>query len=367
MTGIKFEERKFKSYLHKFYVVLSILHILYCTAILAKSFQEGGDLYQNTIQELISIYIFGLVVHWKSVQSDVMQLIHSLREGLHNYCSFTWSCEVENELIKIKKAISFSEKIVLGNNLKGILACFVFPLLTMLIKDGSNKAEIRIVDSPLEILLATHNLMKPIILPFMTVTLCSFHSSWEVVLIDCVSCLKGELRILADSIVNIDQRAQDMSLSLIRDMRASRWSSAIRPLHSSRGSKPSARTDRNYEKLKEICTMECIKENIRHHQAIIRQASLINKVVCPSIFMYGKLNAFTLAVFVFSIAQLRIRRTFDTWYRSVDIKHALYACNWTRYSPRVVRCVRFMMLRANKPLRLRTVFYPVNMATFVEV
>lgn len=266
MTGNIFDKGRFLFKLYLFYVFFVGLSLVKTLVALTQAVSEGKESLKLIIDLIITCYEIPLIVQFGFVHEDMADLMRCLREGLSDYTSCDISDEREEELERIQIRTRITEKIIINNCLKGLCVFAIYPILYHqdfpLLHHYLSAAFGTFTDS----ILRYSNILVDLV---VGVSICAFHNNWQVIMVSSISCLSGELNILANSIATIDRQAQRTFETLRSDLEAGCWSFYLRPENPRARLRPRQQIKYD-ERMREICLFECLKECIRHHQNIIQ-------------------------------------------------------------------------------------------------
>ncbi|KAG8271135.1 hypothetical protein J6590_069511 [Homalodisca vitripennis] len=305
-TGNFFERRRFLFDIHNFFMFFSALNVMKNLAYLFMAIQEKEEMCKLVLDLLVSIYCFGIIVFFGSKHKEVRELIHGIANGLSAYATYDVWLEDGLKLKKIQGTIYLAENIILINCVKAVSSFMVWPIYSL----WENEVSDPLIELSRQVMSSVcwwGEYMSSII---TCVILCIYHNSWEIILANCVFCLKGELRILSGSIAAVDKRAEDMFFALDKDLRSCRWSDTLRPgvaRHNQR------KLDQRDNKLREICMFECLRECIRHHQDIIKTVSKLNATISSCMFLYAQITATCFALSMFLVFQAKQKFSVDVF------------------------------------------------------
>lgn len=248
-------------------VLLMGIKVLYVIITFWEAFQAdhlGERFFQLAMDATSSLYLLGLAIHFKLVHKEIEQLMNAFTNGLFEYSNYKTSPGINNDMDKLKRDMRFTELIILGNTIKPVTMYVLWPL-----QEFWNENGIKIFQNNEKMELNTI-VEKIITYPVCAIGFflygayaCMFHSCYQILLVDVVSCLEAEMITLCDSICNVDNRGKTLMTEVLTEME----NICVEELYVKGESLPKDELER---KLLDICTFDCLKENIKHHQEIIK-------------------------------------------------------------------------------------------------
>lgn len=261
--------QKYILYLLGFYCLFSFLNLAVAT-------RTDMDVFKAALDFMMAIYGYVISILYRRSGKKIFQLVHKLRNGISNYSCYVVTPK-ENDRLKltaINRTAIIAEIIIALNFLKGLYDIVIVPFTFMRHEFDSSQTKL---------LIATFTGIPDNASFFIYVLGCVlfyvpyvifvgvFSSFWQIILINSISCLEGELKILAGFLGKIEQIANTLFEDVKVNMMFVNWSELMRPSRSYPVWDPATTwSDADDLKLKEITLYDCLRETVLHHQNIYR-------------------------------------------------------------------------------------------------
>lgn len=269
--------QKYILYQLGFYCLFSFLNLAVAT-------RTDMDVFKATLDFMMAIYGFVISILYRRSGKKIFQLVHKLRNGISNYSCYVVTPKEKDrlKLTAINRTAIIAEVIVSLNFLKGLYDFIIVPFTFMRHEFDS---------SPSKLLFTTFTGLPDnasfliyvlgcilFYIPYVTVV-GVFSSFWQIILINSISCLEGELKILAGFLGKIEQKANTLFEDVKVNMMFVNWSEVMRPSRSYPVWDPATTwSGADDLKLKEITLYDCLRETVLHHQNIYRYTDILYKI-----------------------------------------------------------------------------------------
>lgn len=265
--------QKYILYQLGFYCLFSFVNLVVAT-------RTDMDVFKAALDFMMALYGFVISILYRRSGKKIFQLVHKLRNGISNYsCYVVTPTEKDRlKLTAINRPAIIAEVIIALNFLIGLNDFIIVPFTFMRHEFDS---------SPSKLLITTFTGLPDNASFFIYVLGCIlfyipyviyvgvFNSFWQIILINSISCLEGELKILAGFLGKIEQIANTLFEDVKANMMFVNWSEVIRPSRSYPVWDPATTwSDADDLKLKEITLYDCLRETVLHHQNIYRYTAI---------------------------------------------------------------------------------------------
>lgn len=251
---------------------------------LAVATRTGMDVFKVTFDFMMALYGFLLSILYRRSGKKIFQLVRKFRKGISNYsCYVVTPTEKDRlKLTAINRTAIIGEVIIALNILKGIYDFIIvpFPFMRHEFDSTSSKLIINIFTGlPDNVSFVIYVLGYILFHIPHTALVGVFSSFWQIILINSISCLVGELKILAGFLETIEQIAAALFEDVKVNMMFVNWSEVMRPSRSYPVWDPANTwSDDDEQNLKEITLFDCLREGVLHHQDIYRYTKTVYKI-----------------------------------------------------------------------------------------
>lgn len=263
LTGNNYEKKEFIVGIHRIAMILNYVRligdILTLTSKFAEWFISMEEVNRFLIVSTMDIYFFGMIVNAKRTHKEAAELIQDLKCGLSSdmisgNTNHRWHSKEARQVIK---TIRNAGIVILINACKVLTAFIIWP---MLFSRQAFDSTMKYVSKHLGWSTSNEELLYPVFICMFLgsrftygLLVHSYHTAYQMVLVDGVAFLRIELKVLADSVVNIDERARELKKKVLKER-----------LESGECISPELEDNINRS-----CLMECFRQSARHHQKII--------------------------------------------------------------------------------------------------
>lgn len=265
-------QKLFQKYIHYQFVFVC----LFSSVKLAVATRTGMDVFKVTFDFMMALYGFLISILYRRSGKKIFQLVRKFRNGISNYsCYVVTPTEKDRlKLTAINRTAIIGEVIIALGVLKGIYDFIIVPFTSMRHEYDSTSSKLIIdifIGLPDNVSFVIYVLGYTLIHIPHIVLLAVFSSFWQIILINSISCLVGELKILAGFLETIEQIAAALFEDVKVNMMFVNWSEVMRPSRSYPVWDPANTwSDDDEQNLKEITLFDCLREGVLHHQDIYR-------------------------------------------------------------------------------------------------
>lgn len=234
--------------------IISVIKLLISGGYLYRSLTEGKEIIGDVLEISLYMYWLSLVANSRIYHKKTVALISILKQPLHDYEFNEEPPELQNEIQGMYETTRLTECVILASFTKSLVVNVFWPTFQIQYDD----TESNMFPNKFIVLIGTAG---------MGLTVCflgsCFHIGYQVFLVNAVTCLRKEMRIMAQSVSQIDLRVKKLMAKMKIEAEMFHWNEL-----------PSTSCQRVIDVgdhiLWEVCLKTCLAENIRHHQKIIR-------------------------------------------------------------------------------------------------